>query len=71
MPFVFMPSTAILQEKDIAFEKIHDLDVLLQMVRSFIPALEKYRDDFIKLSAYAVDIRYPGLGYQQRKPGNV
>jgi HEPN domain-containing protein len=52
---------AILQENDIAFEKIHDLDILLQMVRSFIPALEDCRDDLIKLSAYAVDVRYPGF----------
>jgi HEPN domain-containing protein len=60
---------AILQEKDIAFEKIHDLDVLLQMVRSFIPALEEYRDDLIKLSAYAVDIRYPGFRLSAEEAG--
>jgi len=52
---------AILQENDIEFEKIHDLDILLQKGRSFIPELEDYRDDLIKLSAYAVDIRYPGF----------
>jgi len=52
---------AILQENDIAFEKIHDLDVLLQKCGGFIPALEGYRDDLIKLSAYAVDVRYPGF----------
>ena len=52
---------AILQEKEIEFEKIHDLDVLLQQCGSFIPELRDYRDDLIRLSAYAVDIRYPGF----------
>jgi HEPN domain-containing protein len=52
---------AILQENDIEFEKIHDLDILLQKSRSFISALGDYRDDLIKLSAYAVDVRYPGF----------
>jgi HEPN domain-containing protein len=52
---------AILQENEIEFEKIHDLDVLLQRCQKFIPELEEYRDDLIKLSAYAVDIRYPGF----------
>ena len=52
---------AILQENEIDFEKIHDLDVLLQRCQQFIPELEEYRDDLIKLSAYAVDIRYPGF----------
>lgn len=52
---------AILQENEIEFEKIHDLDVLLQRCGGFIPELEGYRDDLIRLSAYAVDIRYPGF----------
>lgn len=51
---------AILQENEVEFEKIHDLDVLLQQCINFIPELENYRDDLIKLSIYAVDVRYPG-----------
>ena len=52
---------AILQENDLAFEKIHDLDVLLQQCKEFIPPLEKHRDELVKLSIYAVDVRYPGF----------
>ena len=52
---------AILQENDVEFEKIHDLDILLQQSRSFTSELGDYRDDVIKLSAYAVDVRYPGF----------
>ena len=52
---------AILQENEVEFEKIHDLDVLLQQCGSFIPELEEYRDDLIRLTAYSVDIRYPGF----------
>jgi HEPN domain-containing protein len=52
---------AILQENNVEFEKIHDLDILLQKSRSFISEVGDYRDDVIKLSAYAVDVRYPGF----------
>lgn len=52
---------AILQENEIEFDKIHDLDVLLQQCLDFIPELENYRDELVKLSTYAVDIRYPGF----------
>jgi HEPN domain-containing protein len=52
---------AILQENEIDFEKIHDLDILLQKCGGFTPELEASRDDLIKLSAYAVDVRYPGF----------
>lgn len=52
---------AILQENEIEFEKIHDLEVLLQQCRDIIPELEKNREKIIKLSTYAVDVRYPGF----------
>lgn len=52
---------AILQENDIEFEKTHDLDMLLASCKRFLPELESYRDDLIKLSVYAVDVRYPGF----------
>jgi HEPN domain-containing protein len=32
-----------------------------QQCGSFIPELRGYRDDLIRISAYAVDIRYPGF----------
>lgn len=52
---------AVLQENDRVFDKVHDLDVLLQQCRNILPQLENYRDELIKLSTYAVDIRYPGF----------
>ena len=52
---------AILQENEIEFEKIHDLDVLLRQCINFIAGLENFRDELVKLSTYAVDVRYPGF----------
>lgn len=52
---------AVLQENDIEFEKIHDLEVLRKQCVPFIPELENLREELIKLSTYAVDIRYPGF----------
>ncbi len=51
---------ALLQEHDIVFEKIHDLEILLQRCGNLSPGLECFRDDLIKLSTFAVDVRYPG-----------
>lgn len=52
---------AILQENEVEFDKIHDLDVLLEQCKSFIPELETYKNELTDLSTYAVDIRYPGI----------
>ena len=52
---------AILQENDLKFEKIHDLDVLLEKCKKFIPKLENFRRELIELSSFAVEIRYPGI----------
>jgi len=51
---------AILQENNIEPEKTHDLDILLQKCEEFLPELKLYRDNLIKLSVYAVNVRYPG-----------
>lgn len=51
---------AILQENNIEPERTHDLDILLQSSKRFLPELESCRDDLIKLSVYAINIRYPG-----------
>ena len=53
---------AILQENDIEFDKIHDIDILLRQYAGILPELEIHRDELVKLSTYAVDIRYPGFG---------
>jgi HEPN domain-containing protein len=60
---------AILQESEIEFEKVHDLDVLLQQCVDFIPDLGAHRDELIKLSTYAVDIRYPGFNVSEKEAG--
>ena len=51
---------ALLQEHDIPFENIHDLEILLQRCGDLLPGLDIFRDDLIRLSTYAVDVRYPG-----------
>lgn len=51
---------AILQENDIVFDKVHDLDYLLGKCKVFIPELLPLRTVIVELSSFAVDIRYPG-----------
>jgi len=51
---------AILQENKVEPERTHDLDILLRKCNEFLPDLEHYRDEIIKLSVYAVNVRYPG-----------
>jgi HEPN domain-containing protein len=52
---------AVLQENNIYFEKVHDLDVLLEKCKSIIPELLNFKEELIELSAFAVEIRYPGI----------
>ena len=52
---------AVLQENDVEFEKTHDLDVLLESCKTFIPELEHYKLAILNLSSFAVEIRYPGV----------
>lgn len=50
-----------MQENNIPFQKIHDLDVLIDLSKRIFPELEKYREDLVKLNVYAVEVRYPGF----------
>ena len=52
---------ALLQENNIEFEKVHDLGILLEKSKGFIPSLEKHKEKLIELSSFAVEIRYPGI----------
>lgn len=52
---------AILQEKGVLFEKIHDLDVLLEQCKEFLPELSNHKTDLVELSSFAVEVRYPGV----------
>ena len=56
---------AILQENNIPFAKVHDLEILLRMVKEFIPLLENDREDFIWLTAFGVEVRYPGFDVEK------
>ena len=51
---------AVLQENNIFFEKTHDLDVLLEKCKAFIPGLASLKQELVELSSFAVEIRYPG-----------
>ena len=51
---------AILQENIIEFGKVHDLDLLLEKCKHFVPLLEEHKVELIELSSFAVEIRYPG-----------
>jgi HEPN domain-containing protein len=52
---------AILQENNIEFGKVHDLDLLLDKCKHFVPLLEDHNAELIELSSFAVEIRYPGV----------
>jgi len=58
---------AILQENEVEFEKIHDLDVLQEQCKMFISEIATYRDELVRLSIYSVDVRYPGLQVSERE----
>ena len=49
-----------LQEADIAFPKIHNLESLLNLVLPIEPGWEPFRAALQHLTGYAVDFRYPG-----------
>ena len=52
---------AVLQENNILFQKIHDLEILAGLLEGILPGIKGFRKDLIKLNAYAVEVRYPGL----------
>lgn len=52
---------AVLQENKISFAKIHDLEILLKGCVKTIPALRDYREELIWLTAFGVEVRYPGF----------
>ncbi|MEJ5167453.1 MAG: HEPN domain-containing protein, partial [Thermoanaerobaculia bacterium] len=48
-------------ENEIEFEKIHDLGFLLEKCKEILPEILFLKEDLLLLSAYAVEIRYPGI----------
>lgn len=52
---------ALLQENEVYFEKTHDLDLLLEKCKDFVPEIIQLKEKIIELSSYAVEVRYPGV----------
>jgi HEPN domain-containing protein len=50
-----------LEEHNIAFQKIHDLVVLLNASPGFLPALEPLKPQLAHLSTFGIAARYPGV----------
>lgn len=61
---------AVLQENEIYFEKIHDLDILLEQCKDIIPELWKFKTEIVELSHYAVEVRYPGVSTTEEDAKN-
>ena len=51
---------AFLIQRQIPFRPIHDLEVLLELIKSVSLDFECIRDLLLLLNDYAVDVRYPG-----------
>jgi len=51
---------AILEENQLAFVKTHDLLDLLESVLPIHPEWENFREDLAFLTAFGVEVRYPG-----------
>jgi HEPN domain-containing protein len=51
---------AVLIKKRIAFSKVHDLEVLLDLCLPAYPLWEPMREEMQLLTQYAVQFRYPG-----------
>lgn len=46
------------------FPRVHVLQLLLDLLTDIYPALEQFREQFVILSTYAVEARYPGDYYE-------
>lgn len=51
---------AITLQQNLPLRRIHDLEVLLDLVIPDSPSWADYRDPILLLNDYSVDIRYPG-----------
>jgi HEPN domain-containing protein len=53
---------SLLQEQEFSFPKTHDLEALMRLCLPVMPQLETHRDRLQWLTAFAVEVRYPGMG---------
>ncbi|NOY77279.1 MAG: HEPN domain-containing protein [Calditrichaeota bacterium] len=51
---------AILQEKSVRFQKVHDLLALMKLALPFVPDMDFYSNMFALLNPFAIAFRYPG-----------
>ncbi len=54
---------ALLTANQVAFPRTHDLLRVLDLALQLMPELDGYRVQFADMESYAVDIRYPDLGF--------
>jgi HEPN domain-containing protein len=54
---------ALLTANQIAFPRTHDLLRVLDLTLALMPDLDLYREQFADMETYAVDMRYPDLGF--------
>jgi HEPN domain-containing protein len=52
---------AILVEKGVEFERIHDLEALMYLCKDYLPTLLDHIEDLIWLTQFSVRVRYPGF----------
>jgi HEPN domain-containing protein len=56
---------ACLQEENIAFNRTHDLNTLLDLLLPIVPTWATLLPNLDRLTAYAVEFRYPGVSATQ------
>ncbi len=56
---------ACLQEDNIAFNRTHDLNMLLDLLLPIVPSWETLLPNLDILTTYAVEFRYPGVSATQ------
>ncbi len=54
---------ALLTANQVAFPRTHDLLRVLDLTLTLMPDLARYREQFADMETYAVDLRYPDLGF--------
>ncbi|MBI4641519.1 MAG: HEPN domain-containing protein [Candidatus Tectomicrobia bacterium] len=57
---------AFLEEQNIAFQKTHDLVVLLNSSGGLLPELDSQRQQLAHLSTFGIAARYPGTQADQQ-----
>jgi HEPN domain-containing protein len=57
---------AFLEENGIAFEKKHDLVLMLNLSGGLLPELDSHRQELAHLSTFGIAARYPGVQADQQ-----